>query len=63
VACFSDIDRSQEFEVRPGAAELLQPHAVRTMKDLLELPHWPYSRLRIVIERRQPLIEVVIEKL
>ena len=62
-ACFSDVDRSQEVEMKPSAAKLLQPHAVRTVKDLLELPQWPFSRLRIVIERRRPLIEVVIEKL
>jgi hypothetical protein len=30
------------------------------VKDLLDLPAWPYGRLRIVIERR-PLIEVMIE--
>ena len=60
VGCFYDIDRSLRVEVRGGAAELLQPHAVYTVKDVLDLPAWPYSRLRIVIERR-PLIEVIIE--
>ena len=61
VGCFYDIDRSLRVEVKGGAAELLQPHAVYTVKDVLDLPAWPYSRLRIVIERRHPLIEVVIE--
>ena len=45
---------------KPAAAELLRPWEVRTVKDVLDLPAWPYGRLRIVIERR-PLIEVMIE--
>jgi hypothetical protein len=61
VGCFYDIDRSLRVEVKGGAAELLQPHKVYTVKDVLDLPAWPYGRLRIVIERRHPLIEVVIE--
>ncbi len=32
----------------------------RTVKDVLNLPAWPYGRLRIVIQRRA-LIEVMIE--
>jgi hypothetical protein len=61
VGCFYDIDRSLRVEVKGGAAELLQPHKVYTVKDVLDLPARPYGRLRIVIERRHPLIEVVIE--
>ena len=50
----------QIVEVKPAAAELLRPWEVRTVKDVLDLPAWPYGRLRIVIERR-PLIEVMVE--
>ena len=55
MGCFYDIDRSLRVEVKGGAAELLQPHKVYTVKDVLDLPAWPYSRLRIVIERRHPI--------
>ena len=34
---------------------------VRTVKDLLNLPAWPYGRLRIRIENR-PMTEVVVER-
>jgi hypothetical protein len=47
-------------KVAPAAAEMLPANQPRTVKDLLDLPTWPYGRLRIVIERR-PLIEVMIE--
>jgi hypothetical protein len=48
-------------EVKPDAANLLRRRfRARTVKDLLNLPAWPYGRLRIVI-RRRALIEVVIE--
>ncbi len=43
-----------------AAGELLRPCEVRTVKDVLELPAWPYGRLCIVINWR-PLIEVMIE--
>ena len=60
VACLIGFGDAQIVELKPAAAELLRPWEVRTMKDVLELPAWPYGRLRIVIERR-PLIEVMIE--
>jgi hypothetical protein len=39
----------------------LRPHKVRTVKDVLSVPAWPYPHLRILIERQLPAIEVVIE--
>jgi hypothetical protein len=60
VACLVGFGESKMVEVRPAAAELLQPHEVRTVKDVLELPAWPYGCLQIVIHRR-PLTEVTIE--
>jgi hypothetical protein len=63
VACFYDIDRSLKVAVTSAAAEALRPYTVRTVKDVLDLPAWPYSRLRIVVERRQSSIEVAIEPL
>ena len=63
VACFYDIDRSLKVAVTPAAAEVLRPFSVRTVKDVLDLPAWPYNRLRIVVERRQSSIEVAIEPL
>jgi hypothetical protein len=61
-ACFGkDIDDIQKIEVKPDAAKLLGS-PVRTVRDVLACA-WPYGRLRIWIERRQPLIEVVIEAL
>jgi hypothetical protein len=47
--------------MKPAAAEALRPYEVRTVKDVLRLPAWPYPHLRILIERRLPSIEVVIE--
>jgi hypothetical protein len=61
VGCFHDIDRELKAEVKPAAAEALRPYKVRTVKDVLGLPTWPYPHLRILIERRLPSIEVVIE--
>jgi hypothetical protein len=60
VACLIGLGDGQIAEVKPAAAELLRPWEVRTVKNVLDLPAWPYGRLRIVIERR-PLIEVMIE--
>jgi hypothetical protein len=60
VACLIGLGDNQLVEVRPAAAEMLPGNGPRTVKDLLDLPAWPYGRLRIVIERR-PLIEVMIE--
>jgi hypothetical protein len=60
VACLIGFGDGQIVEVKPAAAELLRPWEVRTVKDVLDLPAWPYGRLRIVIERR-PLIEVMVE--
>jgi hypothetical protein len=34
---------------------------VRTVEDVLDLPAWPYGRLRIRIEKR-PMTEVVVER-
>ncbi len=42
------------------APAALRPYEVRTVKDVLDLPAWPYGRLCIVINW-QPLIEVMIE--
>jgi hypothetical protein len=47
-------------KLNPDAAKLLGRRRLRTVKDVLDLPAWPYGRLRIAIERR-PLIEVMIE--
>ena len=60
VACLIGLGDNQLVEVRLAAAELLPANAPRTVKDLLDLPAWPYGRRRIVIKRR-PLIEVMIE--
>ena len=60
VACLIGFGDGQIVEVKPAAAELLRPCEVRTVKDVLDLPAWPYGRLRIAIERR-PLIEVMVE--
>jgi hypothetical protein len=49
--------------VTPAAAEVLRPYSVRTVKDVLDLPAWPYNRLRILVERRQSSIDVTIEPL
>ena len=47
--------------VTSAAANLFRPYKERTVKDLLDLPVWPYGRLRIMIDRRQRFIEVMIE--
>jgi hypothetical protein len=61
VACLIGFGDGQIVELKPDAAELLRRrYRVRTVKDVLDLPAWPYGRLRIVIERR-PLIDVMIE--
>jgi hypothetical protein len=57
---YRELGDNQLVEVAPAAAEMLPANQPRTVKDLLDLPTWPYGRLRIVIERR-PLIEVMIE--
>ena len=60
VACLIGLGDNQLVEVARAVAEMLPANGRRTVKDLLDLPAWPYGRLRIVIERR-PLIEVMIE--
>jgi hypothetical protein len=62
VACFYDIDRSLKVAVTPAAEEVLRPYSVRTVKDVLDLPAWPYNRL-ILVERRPSSIDVTIEPL
>jgi hypothetical protein len=62
VSCLIGFGDGQIVEVKPAAAELLPPREVRTVKDVLDLPAWPYGHLHIVIKRR-PLIEVMIERL
>ena len=60
VACLIGLGDNQLVKMAPAAAEMLPANGPRTVKDLLDLPTWPYGRLRVVIERR-PLIEVMIE--
>ena len=56
------VRNGQIVELKPDAAELLRRrYRVRTVKDLLDLPAWPYGRLRIRIENR-PMTEVVVER-
>jgi hypothetical protein len=61
VSCFCGIDRGLKVEVKPAAAEALRPYEVRTVKDVLRLPAWPYPHLRVQVERRLLSVEVVIE--
>jgi hypothetical protein len=57
VACLIGLGDHRLVSLSPDAAKLLrQALRVRTIKDVLELPAWPYGRLRIAIER-WPLIE------
>ncbi len=61
VSCLIGLGDNQPVELKPDAAKLLRRRfRARTVKDVLDLPTWPYGRLRIVIQRRA-LIEVVIE--
>ena len=60
VACLIGLGDNQLVKMAPAAAEMLPANGPRIVKDLLDLPTWPYGRLRVVIERR-PLIEVMIE--
>ena len=61
VSCLIGLGDNQLVELKPNAANLLRRRfRARTVKDLLNLPEWPYGRLRIVIQRRA-LIEVMIE--
>jgi hypothetical protein len=46
--------------VEPAAAVLLMPNTVRTIGDILALRQWPAERLRLVVERWQPDVEVRI---
>jgi hypothetical protein len=39
------------------------PHTVYKVADLLAIPEWPGERLRLTVERRQPEIEVRIERI
>jgi hypothetical protein len=63
VACLIGLGEARTVKVEAAARELLRPHEVSTVKDVLNLPAWPYGRLRIVIEQRlwRPLSEVTIE--
>ena len=61
VACLIGLGDGQIVELKLDAAKLLRRrYRVRTVKDVLGLPAWPYGRLRIRIEKR-PLIGVVVE--
>jgi hypothetical protein len=60
VAVLVGLGDTQAVDVKAAADELLRPYRISTVKDVLDLPAWPYGRLRIVIERRQ-LTEVLIE--
>ena len=62
-ACLAGIDRNVPVSVEPAAAALLLPQTVYKVADLLALPEWPASQLRLVIERWQPDIEVRIERI
>jgi hypothetical protein len=52
--------RPRLVKLNPDAAKLLGRYRVRTVKDVLDLPAWPYGGLRIAIER-WPLTDVTIE--
>ena len=56
------IDRNVPVSVEPAAAVLLMPNTVRTIGDILALRQWPAERLRLVVERWQPDIDVRIER-
>ena len=61
VSCLIGLGDNQPVELKPDAAKLLRRRfRTRTVKDVLDLPTWPYGRLRIVIQRRA-LVEVAIE--
>jgi hypothetical protein len=59
-ACLQEIDRNVPVSVEPAAAVLLMPNTVRTIGDILALRQWPAERLRLVVERWQPDVEVRI---
>jgi hypothetical protein len=61
-ACLEGIDRNVPVTVEPAAAVLFMPNTVYTVGDILALPQWPAERLRLVVERWQPDIEVRIER-
>jgi hypothetical protein len=61
-ACLEGIDRNVPVSVEPAAAVLLMPNTVRTIGDILAPRQWPAERLRLVVERWQPDIEVRIER-
>jgi hypothetical protein len=61
-ACLEGIDRNVPVSVEPAAAVLLMPNTVRTIGDILALRQWPAERLRLVVERWQPDIDVRIER-
>ena len=53
VSCLIGLGDNQLVELKPDAANLLRRRfRARTVKDVLNLPAWPYGRLRIVIQRR-----------
>ena len=62
-ACLDGIDRNVPVSVEPAAAALLLPHTIYMVADVLALPVWPAERLRLVVERWQPDIEVRIERI
>ena len=61
-ACLEGIDRNVPVAIELAAAVLLMPNTVRTIADILALPQRPAERLRLVVERWQPDIEVRIER-
>jgi hypothetical protein len=38
------------------------PNTVNRVADLLALPEWPAERLRLVVKRRQPDVEVRLQR-
>jgi hypothetical protein len=60
VACLIGLGDYRLVSLSPDAAKLLQRYRVHTVKDVLDLPAWPYGRLRIAITRWS-FIEVMID--
>jgi hypothetical protein len=59
-ACLIGLGDHRLVKLNPDAVKLLGRYRVRTVKDVLDLPAWPYGGLRIAIER-WPLTDVTIE--
>jgi hypothetical protein len=62
-ACLAGIDVNVPVEVEPSAAALFLPYTVYRVADVLALPAWPADRLRLVVERWLPGVDVRIERI